>query len=471
MELLDFFESTCRTHRLFEPNDRILVAVSGGVDSMVLLDLFGRLKSSWNLRLGVVHLNHGMRGKASDSDEKFVGKAARDFGFPFFSKKCQADTFSQMRDRSPEERLRDVRYQWLETVRKRGGYRWLALGHQGNDQAETILMNLVRGAGVKGMGGMNLKRGCLIRPLLPVLRSQIESYAEKCGLRHVVDSSNVSRRFLRNRIRLDLVPCLQRTFGTPVVPSINRTGFIFQDVHHVLEKTAKTMVEKAISRSRKGEIVLEIEPFLRYLDVIQVLILQQIWGRLSGSGRPLGRNALEMTLGLVRSGKSGRSVDWGKDFQAVVSLGNIVFRRKSGSFPAIEVRIGVPVKIEILDLVFGSEVLDRERIGPFDPESGVEYVDFERISGTLTLRPPKPGDRFVPLGMKGKKKLQDFFVDCGIPIHERSRIPILENCGKIVWVVGCRIDDRFKIGERTKRVLKLWINPHDERKRIRRRKR
>jgi tRNA(Ile)-lysidine synthase len=469
MDLHEFFEAVCRTYRLFQPNDRILVAVSGGVDSMVLLDLLNRLRIPWNLRLGVVHLNHGMRGAASDNDERFVQQTARELGLPFFSKKCDRRLFSLMRDLSPEERLRDVRYRWLETIRKRGGYCWLALAHQGNDQAETILMNLVRGSGIKGMGGMSLSRGSLIRPLLPVLRSQIEDYAEKRGLRHVEDLSNASRSYLRNRIRLDLVPCFEKTFRKSVVPSINTTGFFLQDIHGILQKNAKTAVKRAIGRSRGDEIVLEIEPFLRYLDTIQVLILQEIWGRLSESGRPLSRNVLERTLELARSGKSGRRVNWGRDFQSVISSGNLIFCRKDLGFPAVEVTIGRPVKVEELGLVLDFEVTNRDRIGTLKHGPGVEYMDLQKISGPMILRPWKAGDRFIPLGMHGKKKLQDFFVDCGISFHERSRIPVLEINGEIAWVVGRRIDDRFKIEERTTRILKVSITDPAAGRRTRRR--
>lgn len=460
MDFLKKFEAFVRKHDLLREYDRILLAVSGGIDSVVLLDLFLRIQPQFDLTLAVAHMNHGLRGSEADRDENFVRNLAREFGLPFFSRLEDVRTYSRQRKLSLEEGAREVRFNFLESLLDRLRFDRLALGHHANDQAETILMNLVRGAGLRGLSGIRPMRGRVIHPLLFATRKEIEFYSESQKLNYVVDASNQSRRFLRNRIRWDVLKNLEKTVGPHVFITICRVGNVIREAEVFLENSAANVRRQVVVAESNDKIVLDIYKFLSYFKVIQKTVLIQILEEVSFLKRRVRLYEIDEILKLAEKGRSGGVVDLGNGVKVVKTGDKLVFMREQQGWGKAFIQIGQSIDIED-GFEFRSALMKKkDGLVVFTNDRRIEYLDYDTLSFPLLLRSYSPGDRFVPLGMKGKKKLQDFFVDEAVPNYCRSLVPLLVGGEDIIWVVGYRIDDRFKVTEKTRNVLKVEIIPY-----------
>ena len=458
MDILEKFEAFIRDNGLFHKEDRVLLAVSGGGDSVVLLDLFIRIRYRWNLGLAVAHVHHGLRGRTADRDEAFVRDLARACGLPFFSRKVDVKGYSKIHRLSLEEGAREMRFGFLESILNRIHFDRLALGHHANDHAETILMNLVRGSGLRGLGGIRPLRGRVIHPLLCVTKEEIRLYAENQGLNFVVDASNRERRFLRNRVRWDVLKELENVLGSHVVSTICRTGSAVAEAEILLEYVSRKARRRITVASSRNEIVLDIYKFLRYFNAVQKTILIQIVEDFFFHKRHVRSTEIDRILRLAGEGKSGGVVELGDGVKVVRSRERLAFVREHPPFPRTIVRVGQPVNFPDIGIKFRSTLLQwngKEEI--LTNDKNMEFLDYDTLPLPLLLRSPRQGDWFIPLGMGGKKKLQDFFVDEGVPNYRRSFTPLLVGGESVLWVVGHRIDDRYKVTGKTRNVLKVEI--------------
>ena len=459
MDLPQRFKTFVESQGLVRQGDRVLLAVSGGVDSVVLLNLFLGIQRPLQLTLSVAHLNHGLRGWCSDRDEIFVRNLARSRGLCFHASRADVGHYARMKKRSLEEGAREVRFDFLETLLNRLRYDKLALGHHANDRAETVLMNLMRGAGLRGVGSIRPMRGRVIHPLLFARRCEIEAYAAGRRLDFVVDASNRDGRFLRNRLRWGLVWELERSSGSrPVVPAICRAADAAAEAEDFIDEVARGVRRRVVVIESDGEIILDIDRFLRYFRVVQKAVILQVLDVLSVPRQRVRSFDVDGVLKLAEEGRSGGVVDFGEGIRVVRSRKKLVFVRASS--PLVETPLEVGRSVGFWDgrLQLRSELVTRGEIDPvLSHRPEVVYVDYDVLSFPLSLRFWRPGDWFIPLGMRGRKKLQDFFVDEKIPNYRRHAIPLLVGGGAVVWVVGYRIDDRFKVTEKTERVLKLEV--------------
>lgn len=455
MDLLNRFNTFIRKQDLLKAGDRVLLAVSGGIDSVVLLDLCLRVRSWVDLTLAIAHVNHGLRGRLADRDEAFVRDLSRIQGLPFYSIKVNAKKYSKIQKLSPEEGAREVRFRFLESLLNRLEFDRLALGHQANDQAETILMNLLRGSGLRGLGGIRPKRDRIIHPLLFASRKEIESYAENQGLIFVDDASNRDRHFLRNKIRWDVIGKLEKLMGSRVVSSICRTGKLASETEEFLESMALKARRQITVSETSSEIVLDIPKFLHYTDAVQKTLIIQILEESFPQKRIRSSEILRI-LCLAEEGRSGGVVELENDVRVVRSRDDLAFVKKRPSLPQTPILVGQVVDLDDVGVRFRSSLFRKnEEDILFSKDSTVEYIDYDALTFPLALRSYYPGDWFIPLGMGGKKKLHDFFVDEGIPVYRRSSVPLLVGGENILWIVGHRIDDRFKVTEKTDRILKV----------------
>lgn len=453
-DLLSKFEKYCKEKSLIRKGEGIIVAVSGGVDSVVLLDLLSKLRSKYALRLQVAHFNHQLRGKESEGDEAFVHRLAEKRGLPFVVERMATAAHAKRQRVSIQVAARDLRYSFLSRVSKEEGTYKIATAHNANDNAETLLFNLCRGAGISGLSGIPVFRPDLniIRPLLFASRSKIETYAKAHGLKFRNDSSNRKLHYKRNFIRKKVLPLLERSLNPEIVSALNRTAEIFRRLEDMVHHEARIHLERLTIRKTKDRLQLNLPEFRKLHPFLQETIIELV-ARIF-TGVPLESNKVSRILGLLQA-EVGKHIATSKHLSVYRDRQQLVFT-SGAKRPGVEYEIRPNRSYTFGDFRFSSKTVPRKAVR-WTNNRNVEYVDADRLNNRLVLRTWKKGDWFKPLGLRGKKKLSDFLIDEKIPLYEKESIPVLESHGNIVWVCGVRLDDRCRITDSTRNVLKLEI--------------
>jgi tRNA(Ile)-lysidine synthase len=451
------FRSRFREHlvrrRLLGERKRILVAVSGGVDSVVLLDLLAGERDHLALTLAVAHFNHQLRGNESDDDEAFVKERARACGLECYVERADTAEVARLSRRGIQETARALRYDFFAKLLLSSGFDRVATAHNADDNAETVLLNLFRGAGVQGLAGIPVFRTDrnVIRPLLFAERKDIASYSQEAGLPFREDSSNDTDHYTRNFIRHRVVPLVQEQINPTIVQTLNRSSELFRELEAYLSYNARHHLDLIATRRSPDDMHVAI-PGLR---AVPVLLRQHIAmlaaERFTGRRPDFDQTARVLDL---MDGMTGAWVPLSQEHVVFRDRDALVFRKAE---PLSEFRIVVQQNhaYDLGAFHFSTRVLAGV---PEQMQGGrEEFVDADKVkAGDLILRTWSDGDAFMPLGMRTMKKVSDFFVDAKVPVYEKRRFPILETTdGTIVWVCGQRIDDRFKVTDETQRVLKL----------------
>ncbi len=460
MTLLERFQRDVRARQLIRKKERVLLGVSGGLDSVVMLDLFVRSRAALGVELGVVHVHHGIRGPDADADAAFVRSLAHGHKVPFYLKRVDAQTLARQEKRSLEESARILRYRAFDETLAEAGFNKVATAHTANDQAETVIDHFLRGSGVAGLAGMAMQRDAYIRPLLGFTRDELEAYLSARNLRCRVDPSNLDLRFRRNRIRRELLPYLERKFNPALVTTLTRTAAIFQECEAFLRKEAEQAFKSLVLLHKKNEIILDIEPFLGYFKILKKYILLHACETLSISRNCLTFSKFESILTLVENRTLGKKVLLDSQHELMVDHDGLVLTERVAALPAVEFDVLREHSCRFGEFVLSWEVVTRKKRCRFDPNPKQELVDLDRTGTVLRLRTHRPGDTFIPLNFRGHKKVADFFTDNKVPLHVRRVLPILESKRGIVWICGYALDDRFKVTEQTKKILKLQIEEH-----------
>ncbi len=450
--------ATIQKYSMLAPGDRVLVAVSGGPDSVALLHVLLDLREALGLELHVFHLNHMMRGKASERDALFVKKLADELGLPCTIRSFDVPAYIEERGLSPQEGAREVRYMLLDEVAEEVGASKIALGHQADDQVETFIMRILRGAGMEGLGGIPPARGKYIRPLIEVGREEIEAYCRGKGIEFRVDASNLNLSYLRNRVRHRLIPAFQEyspAFKENVLKTIE---VLVADQAFLEEVTEEEFARIAVTEEKL--VKLARSTLLKMPLAIQRRVIREGIRLVKGDLTGIEFKHIETVSDYVASGKGKLQIDLPHGLVVFSEYGTIIVAQKEKlKSPAIGgIPLDIPGTTEVRELGVRFTA-DLGSARDFRPSEGKEvaYLDADELKAPLKVRTRLPGDSFRPLGMKGSRKLQDFFVDEKVPRRERDRVPILETNGQIVWVVRYRIDDRFKVTEKTRKVLKLRV--------------
>ena len=459
-------------YRMLEPGDRLVVAVSGGPDSVALLSILACLSQELNFSLQVAHLNHMFRAKEAEEDALYVKELAKKFSLPITVRKRNVLAFIKRKHLSPEEGARQVRYKFLQDVAEKAGANKIALGQTADDQVETVLMWMLRGSGLKGLAGIPAVRpleNCLIiRPLIEVNRSEIKDYLREESLRVQVDASNLKPVYLRNKIRLKLIPLLARDYNPNIKSVLSGMSQILRAdeecLNEVQERTFKRIVRV------KGDNRVEINLIsLRRLHLsMQRRILRRSIELVKGNLRGITLNHLREVLNIVNQGRTGSEVHLPKDIAVKRSYQKVLISQDRESKVSVKYSYQLPIpgetEIEEVNITLRSSLLNRRSIGGVgelrkSSSSKKAYFDLNEIEPPLMIRNRRRGDRFQPMGMRGRKSLKEFFIDEKIPREERERTPLLvQRKGRdILWVVGHRRAEKAKVSQRTKRVLKVEI--------------
>ncbi len=434
--------------------DHVLLAVSGGVDSMVMLHLFAALRERMRFVLSIVHVNHQLRGEESLADEKFVQEKSALLQVPCVCERIDVMSYAHDHKLSKQAAARQLRYECFERVRQKVGARSVATAHQADDNAETVMLNILRGTGLRGLAGIPPKRepGSIIRPLLFATRAEIEAYAEEHGLVYRKDTSNRSLAYRRNALRHTILPVLQKRVPN-IFGILNTIAETMYDVNVRLHRSVDEALRSILREDSPGQYSLDVQALEQKPDFLWSEILVEILHRLRIE--PTEKKVVAL-LRLCTS-PTGRQVEMSGTLSAHRNRDHVVFQRaKHAEHTRRCVKYG------------GCYNYNGGRISISKPEpvpsvfhetSGVEYVDADRLGRHLILRSWQAGDWFIPLGMKTKKKLSDFFTDQKIPRYQKSSVPVLESDGSIVWICGKRLDDRFKLTDRTRTAIRLTYQP------------
>jgi tRNA(Ile)-lysidine synthase len=453
MVLLDAsFNEFVLHHRLVDRQQSILLAVSGGIDSMVMLDLFSRIREQLQLRLSVIHVNHQLRGEESMEDERFVRDKSAEYGYPFFCERVETESYVHEHKVSKQVAARHLRYAYFERARVEHNADAVATAHQADDNAETVLLNILRGTGIRGLAGIPLRRddNHIIRPLLFAARDDIHAYAREHNLSFREDSSNESTKYRRNLLRHKIIPDLQKR-APDIARTLNRISSAMRDLDEELRPLVDEAIAALLHTDDNGDWGLDIRG-LSEDDFLRNEIFVELLNRLhvEPSEKKVAR------LDRLYMSPSGRTVELVRGCLAYRESDSIVFSRK----PACELDIR---RVEVggnYDCSGHVVSLGNPEPAPSSLEKTpeVEYIDAERLGKHIVVRPWRAGDWFIPLGMTERKKLSDFFVDQKVPRRQKASIPVLESDGAIVWICGRRLDDRFKLTKSTKMAIRLTYN-------------
>ncbi|WP_427339292.1 tRNA lysidine(34) synthetase TilS [Caloranaerobacter sp. DY30410] len=447
-------------NNLIEKGDNILVGVSGGPDSMALLYVLREAKEKIDFKLYVAHVNHGVRGKEADEDEEFVRKVSDELGIPFYSIKVDMSKYAKENKLSEEEAGREIRYNFFRQVLSQLGNGKIAVAHNKNDQAETLVMRFIRGTGLDGLKGMDYKNGDIIRPLLDVSRDEIEKYIKENNIEVRIDKTNFKPIYSRNKIRLELIPFIKENFNKNFIDTIYRTSRLMAIDSDFLKKYALEKYEQMIHKETKNKIIINTEKFSKQHDSIKSRILRIAIEKLLGHIKGIEEKHIYDAINLVFNNNTGKRINLPKNIQISIGYGyftveKIDLKDEITNYEYI-INIEKSTKIDELKCEIITEVLDVNEVD-IKNNRFIKYFDYDKIYGNLYIRNRRPGDKFFPLGMKGKKKLKDFFIDLKIPRDIRDKIPLLVDDRNIIWVVGYRISEIYKIKPETKRVLKIQI--------------
>lgn len=449
------FADNLHTSGLVRHGDTIVLAVSGGVDSMVMGELFARLSSEWRLRLVIAHVNHQLRGDESTEDEGFVRKHAEEWGIPFQGERVDTHLHSATNRLSKQEAARQLRYEVFERIRTKVNGSAVATAHQADDNAETILLNALRGTGIRGLVGIPLRRepGHIIRPLLFARRSELEEFARDEGVPFRNDSSNDSTEYRRNYLRHSVIPAIEGLKEFDFVASLNRLSRVMRQLDGLLSTEVLHLLPAILTRSDDGSSSLDIPHLRSKPEYLQEGIVLEVLRRL---GTEAEAHKVHQILDLCDL-RTGSQIHLSKSLHVYRNRNRLDFVAPRNE-PSLhqEVLLGESYATDEFRLSL-SKPLPRPHT--LDSTRSVEFVDAVRLGNRLVLRSWHEGDWFMPLGLGSKKKLSDFFIDEKIPLLLKHRIPILESNGEIVWICGRRLDERFKVTEKTKSVVRLEYGP------------
>jgi len=463
-------------HALLPETGTVIVAFSGGPDSLALLDALHRLTGPGNLyastRLHAAHLHHGLRGAAADEDARFVAATCATMNIPCTVERLDGQAL-QHSGQSLEAALRTARYAFLRRVAATVGAACIALGHTADDQVETLVMHWLRGSGLAGAVGMRPRDRDLIRPLLGVSHAATRAYCAERGLQPREDASNTDPRFLRNRIRHELLPVLRR-YNPRLDTTLLRSAAVFAEDYAFIEEATAAHWAQVVRRETADELLLDIDAYLALPTALRRHLLRRATAQLAGGNSPLELRHHELIDALAHTSGAGRRLTLPGGLWMQRGYGMLVLSARAAELtepkptatPLVPGTIqpipGTPwcIRTELLPAdAPAAQPRQRSSPGALDAPEPVALLDHDALGAGLSVRTRRPGDRFQPLGLTSAKKLQDFMVDARIPRRLRDTIPLVIAGDEIVWVAGYRISERARLTATTRRVLRLELLP------------
>lgn len=458
--------STIKSNNMFEANDKVVVALSGGPDSICLLHVLHTLKDELNITLVAAHVNHCLRGEAADNDEMYVKKICHELGIQCFVKREDVHRISKEKGISCEMAGREVRYEFFNEVLHKINGDKIAIAHNANDQAETVLMRMIRGTGLEGLVGIKpVRDNIFVRPIISLTRTEIENYCYINKLNPRIDKTNFENIYTRNKIRLELIPYIQENFNSDVIEVLNRFSDTVKVDNEYINNVAKEKYNE-YSQVNTGEIILKGELFKEH-EAILTRVIRIALKKIKGNLNNLEKSHIYDIIDIQKK-FTGKYIMLPNSIRVINNYGDIHIYKEENRQKTQKINKEVELNLYEENILTNHKLKvtlcitkNKEEI-KFDKNPLIKYFDYDKIKGDIKLRYRKNGDRFIPLGMSGSKKLKDLFIDLKIPKEIRDSIPLIIFGDDIAWIVGYRISDKFKINKNTNNVLKIKIQKEEE---------
>ena len=465
---------TIKKFNMISFNDKILVGVSGGLDSVSLLRYLLSLKEEYNLSIYIAHLNHMLRGKESDKDAGFVKKIAEELKLSYKIENYDINECYKNNSLTLEETAREIRYKFYLRTAKIFKANKIALGHNADDQVETILMRLIRGCGLEGLKGIPPVRKSIIRPLIECARGDIEEYCRKYKLKYRMDLTNKKPIYFRNKIRLELLPILSEEYNGNIKDNLLKLGDIVSEVSEYLKRKTEAAFRDVIKKENTGKLIVDLEKLNILPLALKRRIIRKTIKIVKGNLYNISFKHIHQIIQLTDRQSGEKKIDLPEGLKIKKRYNDlIIFKKKQvaedekNSSLNWEYRLPTPGKEKIVSLGITIEikVLNSSEIKPLEfykrkkfTSEFTEFIDFNKVKFPIKIRNKRFGDKFFPINMKGVKKVKKFFIDRKIPKDKRNMIPLLvDDEGKIIWIIGLRLDNRVKIENTTKKILYVKI--------------
>jgi tRNA(Ile)-lysidine synthase len=506
----DIVKETIQKHSLIEAGTKVLAAVSGGADSVCLLYILKSISEGLHFTLEAVHVNHQLRGKESDEDEQYVRNLCDKLGIKVHVFKLNIREIAREKRMSIEEAAREERYRVFRQLAEEIGADVISVAHNRNDQAETILLNIIRGTGLEGLKGMSYRNGPVIRPLLDIPRKEIELFCRNENLYPRVDSSNLDVTYTRNKVRLRILPYIGSVMGTDAVNAIVRMSELLDCDNEYLEICAKTEFNRAVLEKNAAVVKIDLDYAVKLHQAVLSRVIRHCILELTGMLKGIGQKHIFDVLELIRRGKTGNEIHLPRGIVVKRSYTTMDFALRDKDYakekkveeagptedspesikqkPTSESELGTQHEFELnipgetqlcafgisIKAGIASKNSEEGTAGKCcesyykekkheknkykeDKNSLVQYFDYDLLNTGIKIRTRRNGDRISPRGFKGTKKLKKYFIDRKIPREERDNILLIAKDDVIVWAVELETNEKFKVTDRTRNILKLEV--------------
>ena len=449
---------TIEKYALLEKKDRVVVALSGGPDSTALLAVLSQISKLMDFNIIVAHYNHGLRGTSSDEDEKHSQELATKLGFVFISEKMDAKL--RQKGLSPEDFYRQQRYQFLNKVAEDYKAQKIALGHNIQDQAETVLLNLLRGSGLEGLRGiLPMREGKFIRPLIEVSRPEIVAFLSYAGISYCQDSSNSSSIYLRNKIRSELIPYLKEKYNPKIIENLAQMAEILRQDDDYISNSVKQALESKHIQNQPDGIFLNIEHVRGLEPAIRSRLFKNILESLSPEKNGFSFSNIKDLEKLAQVAESGKRITLPFGIEAKREYAKLILTRDHAGLKQIdyEYAVNIPgiIHVKEINRTICVEKIPRDKM---DLQSKNKiYLDLDKIQQPVILRNRRNGDKFQPLGMKGRQKIKSLFINQKIPRDKRNEVMLIVDQDSVIWIENMHLSERVKISAQTINILCLEI--------------
>ena len=449
-------KDTILKEKLIQEKDNILVALSGGPDSVFLFHILRLLKDTLSFNLYASHINHMYRGEDANHDEMFASKLCDKYGIKLFVKRKNATEYAKELKLTEEEAGRKLRYDFFnENLREIGGGK-IAVAHNLNDQSETVLQRIIRGSGVDGLAAMSFKSGNIIRPILNIEKKDILNYLNINNYEYCKDYTNELPIYGRNKIRLNLIPYLEENFNPNIQNTLFRMSRVMEKDRLIVEKYTNILYNNALIENKANNIILDAK-YLKNLDENEAgRVIRKAISEIKGSLVNIENKHIDYAIRLLNNQSTGKMINLTDEIVISLSYENMIITKSIEKVEEFEYNINVGNKFYIRE-VGKTIVLRIVNAHDYIKKENEFFVDYDKINGTIKVRNRRNSDFMIPFGMDGKKKIKDIFIDCKVPLDSRSKRLILEDDNKIFWLEKYRISDECRVTKDTQKILTINI--------------